>query len=104
MEAISRETERSQLTARRARVVEMYEDGAIGRDEYHRRLAAILQATERLLDQEQAATIIKVPEIDWSRSPEVTNAVLRALWERVDFDSDMQPASATWTVPEWRAA
>jgi hypothetical protein len=44
-----------------------------------------------------------VPAIDWSWSAERINAVLRAMWERVELDDRMRPVRAEWLVPEWRA-
>jgi DNA invertase Pin-like site-specific DNA recombinase len=45
-----------------------------------------------------------IPSIDWKQPPAVVNAVLRALWERVDLGSDLLPGRFVWRVPEWRAA
>lgn len=103
MEAVGREAERAALAARRARVAEMYELGDLARDEYGRRMKAIIEGEHRLADQEAAATIVTVPAIDWTWPAERINEVLRALWMHVELDADMRPLRAEWTVPEWRA-
>ena len=54
---------------------------------------------------EAEASVVDLPgTVDWSWPPEHLNAVLRAIWQYVELDSDMRPIWAEWTVPEWRAA
>lgn len=102
MEAESRERERQELTARRARILDMFEMGAIDRAAFDARIAAVIEAETVLSDQEHAASVVTVPELDWTWAPEAINAVLRALWSEITFDATMTPIGATWIVPEWR--
>ena len=85
-------------------IADMYEANGPGwRDEYQRRIAAV-KADEAKLDEQEADTaIIDVPDLDWTWPPEQANAVLRALWDHVELDEQMQPLQAEWRVPEWRA-
>ena len=100
MEAVSREGERAQLAARRLVIADMYEtNGPTWRDEYQRRLRGIIEAEERLADLEVAASIVTVPDIDWSWAPERINAVLRAIWVDVVMDATESPVSASWRLP-----
>lgn len=92
----------AQLDAQRARIVEAFIDGIIDRSERDRRLVA-LTATLRGLDAR--SVILKVPAIDWTRPPRALNAVLRALFERIELDPQTfqpLPTGFVWTVPEWR--
>jgi len=100
-----RQADRERLEARRVRILDMYEAGDIDRDEYQRRMGAVKAAQERLDAQEAATAVLAVPQaIDWQVwAPERVNAVLRALWRRVELDATMRPVRAQWTVPEWRA-
>lgn len=99
MEAVSREAERDQLAARRARIIEMYADGAILRDDYQRRLQAVVEAENALADQETAAAIVTVPTIDWTWPAERVNEILRAMWFAIIMDKSMQPVRADRILP-----
>jgi hypothetical protein len=95
---------RSDLEARKLRILDMYEAGLIDRGERERRLQAVNADLARL-DSKRA--LLDVPEIDWSAPPKAINAVLRALFERIDLDpATFQPVADGfgWRVPEWRAA
>jgi hypothetical protein len=104
LEATTRERDRAELAARRARIVDMYELGDLERGEYQRRVRAVADAERRLVDQELAAAVVTVPSVDWTWPAEKLNAVLRALWVEVAMDETMTPVRAEWAVPEWRAA
>jgi hypothetical protein len=92
---------RAELEARRLRIIDLYESGLIDRADRARRLAAVTDALERL---DSRRIIEAVPTIDWSWPPRELNAVLRALFERVDLDpATFQPIGFAWAVPEWRA-
>lgn len=65
------------------------------------RAAEVEAEPAKLADQE---SLVDVPAIDWNWPRPELNAVLRALWERVELDGAMRPVCAVWTVPEWRTA
>lgn len=93
--------DRSRLEARRQRVLDMYEAGNIDRGDYQRRLAAIADAESKL---DARDVVMTIPTIDWDWEPKAINAVLRAMFDRVDLDpSTFQPVGYEWSVPEWRA-
>ena len=92
---------REALAARRARVLDMYEGGLIDKADRDGRLYAIADALEQL---DAETRLIDVPSaIDWTWPPAQINAVLRAVFERIELGPDLQPARFVWTVPEWRA-
>lgn len=94
-------TARAELEARRARIVDLFEAGHIDRADRERRLEAVSDGLARLDDR---AVVIDVPTIDWTAEPRKVNAVLRAMFERIDLDPEtFQPVAFEWTVPEWRA-
>jgi hypothetical protein len=92
----------SALEARRVRILDMYEAAHIDRAELARRLAAVTEAQKKI---EAKRMILRVPHrIDWSWEPRQLNAVLRAMFDRVDLDpQSFQPVEFDWRVPEWRA-
>ncbi len=98
--AETRAEERATLEAQRTRLLDMYQVGAVTREEWQARLAAVNAAVERLADGER---ILAVPALDWMWPPEAVNAVLRAIWSEVRLDANMRPIEAVWRVPEWRA-
>jgi len=89
-----------ELRTRRRRVLDNYEDGHIDRDERDRKLEAIDAELERMDVTER---VLEVPALDWSQPPDITNTVLRALWDHIQLDEAMRPVSAEWHVPEWRS-
>jgi DNA invertase Pin-like site-specific DNA recombinase len=93
--------ERERQEARRARIVDAYVDGTLDKAERDRRLGEVDAIIAKLARTGRVAVI---PSIDWDASPESLNAVLRALWERIDLGGDLRPVAAVWRVPEWRAA
>jgi DNA invertase Pin-like site-specific DNA recombinase len=98
-----RSSERAELDERRARILDMFEAGHVTRDEREARLAPIYDALERLDREAGAVSLAAIPEIDWSWPAERLNAVLRAIWERIELGPDLRPIRAKWLVPEWRA-
>lgn len=89
------------LEERRARVVDAYVDGAIDKAERDRRLRALDAERER---HAAAMQVAQIPTgVDWTWNPQAVNDVLRALWEYVELDADLQPSKAVWRVPEWRS-
>jgi DNA invertase Pin-like site-specific DNA recombinase len=93
-------TKRTDLEARRVRVLDLFQDGLIDKAERDRRLAAII---ERLVKLDAKQTIRAIPTLDWSWSPRSINRVLRALFERIELDpKTFQPVRFDWSVPEWR--
>jgi DNA invertase Pin-like site-specific DNA recombinase len=93
--------ERDRQQARRARIVDAFVDGTMEKAERDRRLADVDQTLAKL---DRTGRVAVLPAIDWDATPESLNAVLRALWERIDLGPDLRPVSAVWRVPEWRAA
>ena len=93
--------ERDALASRRLRVLDMFEGGLIDKVDRDRRLYAIAGEFERLDAETQLLEV--PPAIDWTWPPRQINAVLRAIFKRIDLGPDLQPARFVWTVPEWRA-
>ena len=92
---------RLDLEQRRVRILDMYDAGDIDRDEYRRRIEAVDRAVERL-DAQRVVSVI--PRLDWTWPPRQINAVLRAMFERIELDAaTFQPTMFHWTVPEWRS-
>jgi hypothetical protein len=99
---------RATLDAQREGVGDAYAAGAYGRvgsTDAKSRLADRLSALDDALDALDAAkVVVTVPDaVDWTKPPAVVNAVLRAMWERVELGPDLMPARFVWRVPEWRA-
>ncbi|MDP8905497.1 MAG: recombinase family protein [Chloroflexota bacterium] len=93
------ENRRLELEARRNALLDLV--GTFDRAEIERRAAKIdeeiarLDATQRLVDVP--------PAIDWTWPPKAINEVLRAFWDHVQLNDEMEPVHAEWLVPEWRA-
>jgi DNA invertase Pin-like site-specific DNA recombinase len=95
------QAERMALDAKRERVLDMFADGLIDKVERARRLVAI---EERLNQLDAAREVVAIPgAIDWSWPPKEINAVLRAMWSRVELGPDLMPRTFVWRAPEWRA-
>jgi len=95
------ERARLALEERRRRVISNFEDALIDKPERDAKILAIAEQMERM---ESADRLVEVPAaIDWTWPPEQVNAVLRALWERVELGLDLMPARFAWRVPEWRS-
>lgn len=93
--------ERGALEERRQRVLDMYESGAIDRDDYRRRLTAIADAESRL---DARDVVMTIPALDWSWPPRTVNNVLRAVFDGIELDAaTFQPVAFAWAVPEWRS-
>lgn len=92
--------ERARLDAKRARILDAFMDGTIDKAERDRRLGAVADALARM---ERSAVVVDIPALDWSKPPEAVNAVLRALWERIELGPDLRPVRAEWIIPEWRS-
>ena len=91
----------AELEARRQRVIDNYEDGLIDRSARNEKLKAIEQQLARMAP---APVFAQMPAaVPWGAPTEALNAVLLALWERVDLDVAMRPVAAAWRVPEWRS-
>jgi DNA invertase Pin-like site-specific DNA recombinase len=89
------------LEARRTRILDMYESGDIDKADKDRRLAEVAEGFAKL---DSRRVVMAVPTIDWSWPPKKLNAVLRALFDRVELDAaTFQPTGFEWAVPEWRA-
>lgn len=89
------------LEGRRVRILDMYDRGDIDRVAYAQRLEAVAVELAAL---ESKRVVMDVPAIDWTWGPRQLNAVLLALFERIDLDpATFQPVTFEWTVPEWRS-
>jgi DNA invertase Pin-like site-specific DNA recombinase len=96
------EGQKEAVAAKRERVIDLYADGIIDKLERTRRLGKL---DDELDDLDAAHAVVAVPQaIDWTQPPATVNAVLRALWERVELGPDLMPVRFVWRVPEWRAA
>ncbi len=96
------EARREALEAKRARWIEQYGEGLIGKAERDRRLAVIDRDLGDVSTRADALAVI--PEaVDWEKPPEKLNAFLRSIWQYVELDPAMRPIRAEWTIPEWRA-
>jgi hypothetical protein len=97
------EAQRSELDARRVRLIDGIEHGTITRAEADPRLAAIKAEADAL---EIEVAVVDVPRLDWSWAPETINGVLRAMWSEIKLGPDLMPApdGFGWRVREWRAA
>lgn len=97
------EAGRAALEAQRVRIIDSYVSGAIDRPDRDRRLAAL---TDGLAKLDARTSILAVPAINWDWPPRALNAVLSALFERIELDpTTFQPLpdGYVWRVPEWRA-
>lgn len=98
-------TQRSELDARRLRILDMFEAGHIDRDERERRLEPVYTELERIDSEAVVRDIAALPQaIDWNAEPSAVNAVLRALWSEIRVDENLLPVEAVWILPELRAA
>jgi len=98
---VADDAERAALDAKRDRVLDMFSDGLIDKPERARRLVAI---EERMDQLDAAREIVTVPSaIDWAWPPKEINAVLRAIWTRVELGPDLLPTKFLWKVPQWRS-
>lgn len=103
--AVVDEAKRAALEAQRDRWIEQYGEGLIDKATRDGRLAAVDVATDEL---DVARAVQDIPAaVDWTitatNAVAALNAVLRALWERVELGEDLLPARFVWRVPEWRA-
>lgn len=89
------------LQAKRDRIIDAAMDGIITKVERDRRLADVDAALARVATRIEVVAV--PPAIDWTWEPGDINAVLRAMWERVELDERLMPVRAEWRVPEWRA-
>jgi DNA invertase Pin-like site-specific DNA recombinase len=71
---------------------------------------AVIDAGLADLDAQRAARgdqirrVVEVPlAIEWEWPTDRINAILRAMWDRVELGPDLRPVRAEWTVPEWRS-
>lgn len=92
------ESRRAELTGRRRRIIENYEDGLIERAERDTKLAAI----DNELARYAISAVQPVPDVDWSQPPDILNAILSAIWDHIQLDEMLRPVRAEWLVPEWR--
>lgn len=94
------EANRAALEAKREYIIDNAIVMRLDKADLTRRLAAV-DAEETALDA--AAILVDVPQaVDWNQAPGAVNAVLRAMWERVELGPDLMPARFVWRVPEWR--
>ena len=88
------------LDARRAKVLDLFEHGEIERPELQRRLERIA-AEER--EHEDELTIRKVPDVQWDGDPRQLNAILTILFTEIALDPlTFEPVAYGWRRKEWR--
>lgn len=93
------------LTAERTSVIDYGVKGRIDDDEVERRLAEIDAKLDELRQRAavDAAAAVIPDAIDWSATPAIVNAALRALWSEVRLGDDLMPVKYGWRRKEWRA-
>jgi DNA invertase Pin-like site-specific DNA recombinase len=98
------EARRAELIERRERVTETYLDPR-SRMTREKRDAEWDAIDSELDNMDMIDTLEDVPAIDWNQPVEVVNAILRALWGRVELGPDLMPKpdGFVWRRPEWRA-
>ncbi len=84
------------LEARRARVLQMFEDGDIDRVEKTRRLAVIDAELPAVESTRRISQFTLRGKVDWKGDPAAVNAELRNLWQRVELGDDMLPVRAVY--------
>ena len=95
------DAKRVRLEARRARVIDMWQDGTITeKADRDRRLEAIATDLGKL---RRARIVQMVPKLDPDASAEDINVVARAMFEYVELGADLRPVRAEWAMPETRA-
>ncbi|MBA2717904.1 MAG: recombinase family protein [Chloroflexi bacterium] len=87
---------RADLDARRGRIIDALEAGAITRAEAEPRLARIAGEVDAIDAETQ---VVRVPKLDWSWPAEQVNSVLRTFWERIDLGPDMTPTVFVSKLP-----
>jgi DNA invertase Pin-like site-specific DNA recombinase len=98
-QAPNAEAKVAQLEQRRLRVLEMFEDDDITRDEKKSRLAAIEAERPAFESGRRAIKSFRLRDvIEWDADPGEINARLRELWQRIELGPDMLPVRAVWTV------
>jgi len=109
--AAANEDARSALSSKREGIGDAYAAGAYGRVGSREAKARLtdrlveIDAAEDSLDARMTITAVP-PAIDWTWPPRELNAVLRALWSRVELGPDLMPKpdGFAWRVPEWRSS
>lgn len=101
LEVLEDEVAARKLAARRERVMEAFYDGLVDKGERDRQLQR-LSESEAVLETRRKVVQLP-PAIDWTWAPDQLNAVLRALWDRVELGEDLMPVRAVWRVQEWRS-
>jgi len=84
------------LADRRARILQMFEDGDIDRAEKSRRLAALDAQLPAVESARRISTFTLRGKVNWKGDPAEVNAELRNLWQRVELGDDMQPVRAVY--------
>lgn len=95
------EDEHHALTVRHQRLKTAFLAGLVDDDEMRHEKSLIDDAVMRL---ESQAVAVHVPAFEWNHPPTEVNLALRALWQYVQLDADLQPLRAVWLLPErWLA-
>lgn len=94
------ERERADLAAQRVQVMDMFQFRKADAADIQRRLDAIDAAEAALTER---TTVIDIPDLDWSQPPAIVNAILGAMWERVELGPDLMPVRFVWRRAEWRS-
>jgi hypothetical protein len=95
------EARQDAIEARLSRAHDLFIAGDIDRPKYETEKARAKRDMDALAGQAAVAQV--APVVDWDNPPDVINAALRSIWRGVQLGPDMEPVSADWIVPEWRA-
>lgn len=95
------EQKRAELVARRERLNRAASRASNDDEEagYVSEIEGIDAELERL---EAGTQLVSLDAIVWDVAPDLVNDQLRALWDHIELDDQMQPVRALWRVPEWR--
>ena len=94
--AESTETEQDEIRARRDRLARAFVEGLIDETAM---MVEKAELEDRLMRLDLQGRALRVPTFDWDHEPVDLNRALRALWEYVELDQQMQPRRAAWLVP-----
>jgi DNA invertase Pin-like site-specific DNA recombinase len=96
------EHQRAAIAEKRERIIDMFADGTIRtKADRDRRLATLDDDLDTL---DAAQVVVAVPQsVDWTQPAATVNAILRAMWERVELGPDLMPARFLWRRTEWRS-
>lgn len=89
----------AELDDKTARVIDLYVEGIIDKQERNERIAAIERERE-VIETVRRVTRFRLRQgVDWTRTPGEINAELRTIWRSIRLDpATMRPIAADWFV------